>query len=87
MSEGGYSRQREQHVQRHRGINKQFNIPGMAGAWGETTGDEDELGLAPLYKGPCVTKKLALGLVIRENRRFFKLASIMHRCVFGLMAW
>lgn len=32
----------------------------MADSWGGTTGDEDELGLAPVYKEPCVTKMLAL---------------------------
>lgn len=32
----------------------------MAGAWGGKTEDEDKLGLAPVYKGPCVTLMLAL---------------------------
>ena len=34
----------------------------MCLAWqvpGEATGDEDELGLAPVYKGSCVAKMLA----------------------------
>lgn len=59
----------------------------MAGVWGEIIGDEDELGLVLFYKGFCVIKKFVFGLVIRENRRFFKLVSIMYRCVFGLMVW
>lgn len=45
-------------MRRHRGIREQFSMPGVAGAWGRT-GNADELGLAPVYKGPCVGKMLA----------------------------
>lgn len=35
-------------------------MPGMAGARRKTIEDEDKLGLASVYKGPFVTKLLAL---------------------------
>lgn len=52
------------------GATEKFNMPGTAGAWGETTGDEDRLGLAPVYRGPCVTKTLALDPGGKRKWRF-----------------
>lgn len=71
---GGDSRQREWHMRRHRGIREQFSVPGVAGAWGRT-GNEDELGLAPVYKGPCVGKMLARD-PRDEGKQDFKLGSV-----------
>lgn len=45
----------------------------MCLAWqvpGEATGDEDELGLAPVYKGSCVAKMLAREPGDEEKQRF-----------------
>lgn len=71
MLERKYPRRREQHVQRHRGNTDQFSVPGMAGAWGEIIEDEDKLGLAPVYKGPFVTKLLALDPGDKRKHRDF----------------
>lgn len=55
----------------------------MAGARGGKTEDEDKLGLAPVYKGPCVTLMLALDQRIRENEEIFKPGSMTNRCLTG----
>lgn len=53
-------------------------MPGVASTW-EATGDEDELGLAPVYKGSCVAKMLAREPGDEENKDC--MGSVMQMCI------
>lgn len=68
-------------MQSHGGSTDLINMPGMAGTWEEAIGDEDKLGLAPVYthKGPRVTKMLALDPGNKKGKEMFKLRSIVNK--------
>lgn len=68
-------------MQSHGGRTDRVHVPGMAGTWVEAVGDEDELGLAPVYtcKGPCVTKMLALDPGNKKVKEIFKLRSVRNK--------